>query len=265
MGRPKKYPDELVQRGVRLALEGDRPIAHIAHDLGMHPETLRMKLPQAEADGGRRTDLFLRDDSRPVHEVFRHMKRGYNARSALANGGQIDELKFADGTPAILAEYVDRISDYMPSRFNASPVRRPTGRACRRATGTDTSSARCPRRGCGAAPRRERIALQESWRDWRPSFCFRGSCERLVSRGSDDRNGRSARVPVPVGLTTAIAGVCRRLATHRAYCSGSSFARADPVRGALLLLPHCGSDDARARSHIGALARRRRAPAPDVG
>ena len=57
MARPKKYPDELVQRAVRLALEGDRPIAHIAHDLGMHPETLRKKVRQHEADSGKRPDL----------------------------------------------------------------------------------------------------------------------------------------------------------------------------------------------------------------
>mgnify|MGYP001788253714 CR=1 FL=1 len=50
MGRPKKYSDELVARGVRLALESERPIAHIAADLGMHPETLRKKVRQAEAD-----------------------------------------------------------------------------------------------------------------------------------------------------------------------------------------------------------------------
>ena len=57
MGRPKKYPDELMARAVRLALEGERPIAHIAADLGMHPETLRKKVRQAEADGGLRPDL----------------------------------------------------------------------------------------------------------------------------------------------------------------------------------------------------------------
>ena len=34
MARPKKYPDELVARGVRLALESGRPIAHVAADLG---------------------------------------------------------------------------------------------------------------------------------------------------------------------------------------------------------------------------------------
>jgi transposase len=46
MGRPKKYPDELIARGVRLALESERPIAHIAHDLGIHPKKVR----QAEAE-----------------------------------------------------------------------------------------------------------------------------------------------------------------------------------------------------------------------
>ncbi len=30
MARPKKYPDELIQRGVRLALESGRPIAEVA-------------------------------------------------------------------------------------------------------------------------------------------------------------------------------------------------------------------------------------------
>ncbi len=57
MARPKKYPDELVARGVRLALESGRPIAHVAADLGMHPETLRKRVRQAEADSGARPNL----------------------------------------------------------------------------------------------------------------------------------------------------------------------------------------------------------------
>ena len=57
MARPKKYADELVARGVRLALESGRPIAHVAADLGMHPETLRKKVRQAQADSGSRPDL----------------------------------------------------------------------------------------------------------------------------------------------------------------------------------------------------------------
>jgi transposase len=57
MSRPRKYPEELVQRGIRLALESGRPIAHVAADLGMHPETLRKRVRQAEADSGSRPDL----------------------------------------------------------------------------------------------------------------------------------------------------------------------------------------------------------------
>ena len=57
MPRPRKYPEELIQRGVRLALESQRPIRQIAADLGMHPEALRKRVRQAEADGGLRPDL----------------------------------------------------------------------------------------------------------------------------------------------------------------------------------------------------------------
>ena len=57
MARPKKYPDELMARGIRLALESGRPIAHVAADLGIHPETLRKRVRQAEADSGSRPDL----------------------------------------------------------------------------------------------------------------------------------------------------------------------------------------------------------------
>jgi transposase len=44
-------------QGIRLALESGRPIAHVAADLGIHPETLRKKVRQAEADSGSRPDL----------------------------------------------------------------------------------------------------------------------------------------------------------------------------------------------------------------
>jgi transposase len=56
MSRPSKYPDELRERGVRLVFESGRPIAHVARDLGVHRETLRLWVRQAEADGGRRGD-----------------------------------------------------------------------------------------------------------------------------------------------------------------------------------------------------------------
>ncbi len=42
MSRPSKYPDELRERGVRLVFENGWPIAHVARDLGVHRETLRL-------------------------------------------------------------------------------------------------------------------------------------------------------------------------------------------------------------------------------
>ena len=69
MPRPRKYPDELVQRGVRLAMESGRPIAHIAKDLGMHPETLRKRVRQAEADSGLRSDLPTSEEREEIKKL----------------------------------------------------------------------------------------------------------------------------------------------------------------------------------------------------
>ena len=79
MGRPKKYPDELIERGVRLALECGLPIAHIAADLGMHPETLRKKVRQAEADSGARPDL---PTSAERDEIRRLRRENFELRRA---------------------------------------------------------------------------------------------------------------------------------------------------------------------------------------
>jgi len=56
MPRPRKYPEELLDRGVRLVFESERPIAQVARDLGIHPEALRKRVRQAEADAGKRSD-----------------------------------------------------------------------------------------------------------------------------------------------------------------------------------------------------------------
>jgi transposase len=63
----------LIQRGVRLALESNRPIAQVAHDLGMSPETLRRRVRQAEVDQGLREGLSSeeREEIRKLRkEVF---------------------------------------------------------------------------------------------------------------------------------------------------------------------------------------------------
>ena len=79
MARPMKYPDELIARGVRLALESGRPIAHVAADLGMHPETLRKKIRQHEADGGARPELT---SSSEREELKRLRRENYELRRA---------------------------------------------------------------------------------------------------------------------------------------------------------------------------------------
>jgi len=79
MARPKKYPDELVARGIRLALESERPIAHIAADLGMHPETLRKKIRQHEVDSGARPELT---SSSEREELKRLRRENFELRRA---------------------------------------------------------------------------------------------------------------------------------------------------------------------------------------
>jgi transposase len=73
MARPKKYPDELIARGIRLALESGRPIAHVAADLGIDPETLRKRVRQAEADSGARPDLPTSAEREEIRELRREV------------------------------------------------------------------------------------------------------------------------------------------------------------------------------------------------
>ena len=79
MPRGRKYPKELIDRGVRLALESDRPIAQIAGDLGMHPEALRKRVRQAEADAGNRPEQLT---TKEREEIRRLRKENYELRRA---------------------------------------------------------------------------------------------------------------------------------------------------------------------------------------
>src|SRR5206468_10544386 len=71
MSRPRKYPEELLERGVRLALESGRPIAHVAADLVIHKETLRRRVRQAEADQGLRPDLPTSEEREEIKRLRR--------------------------------------------------------------------------------------------------------------------------------------------------------------------------------------------------
>src|SRR5947208_10820883 len=81
MVRPRKYPDELRERAVRLVFASKRPIAHVAQDLGIDKEALRQWVRQAEADTGRRRDLLSSDER---EELRRLRKENFELRRANA-------------------------------------------------------------------------------------------------------------------------------------------------------------------------------------
>ncbi len=56
-------------RGVRLALESGRPIAQVARDLGIHPEALRKRVRQAQADSGTRGDLLTGQEREEIRRL----------------------------------------------------------------------------------------------------------------------------------------------------------------------------------------------------
>jgi transposase len=59
-----------MERGVRLALESGRPVAQIAHDLGIsHPETLRRRVRQAQADAGERGDMLTTQEREEIRQL----------------------------------------------------------------------------------------------------------------------------------------------------------------------------------------------------
>lgn len=73
MPRPRKYPDELMQRGVRLVFESQRPIAHVAADLGVHPEALRKRVREAEADSGKRSEVLTSQEREEIRKLRREV------------------------------------------------------------------------------------------------------------------------------------------------------------------------------------------------
>ena len=79
MPRGVKYPQELVDRGVRLVFESGRPIAQVAADLGMNPEALRKRVRQAEADSGLRPDLPTSEER---EEIKRLRQENFELRRA---------------------------------------------------------------------------------------------------------------------------------------------------------------------------------------
>ena len=91
---PKKYPDELRDRAVRMVFEtrertGEKrgPLTRVAQQLGINPETLRNWVKQAEVDAGRRPGTSTEDRQRIAElerEVFELRRANSILKSASA-------------------------------------------------------------------------------------------------------------------------------------------------------------------------------------
>jgi transposase len=79
MVAPRKYPVELQERAVRLlrSEQPRRPIAHLARELGVHPEALRNWIRQDEANRGERDDRLT---SEQLEELRRLRKENAELR-----------------------------------------------------------------------------------------------------------------------------------------------------------------------------------------
>jgi transposase len=78
MPTARKYPEELLQRATRLVFESGRPITHVARDLGLPPETLRVYVRRTEANEGRRKDLLSdaeRDEIKALRKEVAQLRR----------------------------------------------------------------------------------------------------------------------------------------------------------------------------------------------
>ena len=111
MVAPRKYPDELRERAVRLYQESDpKPvIRRLAEQLNVHPEALRNWIRQNEADCGQRHDRpsidMIEENRRLRREVA---EPGRHARPCAGGAGrsrstqEVDGLSFVEvcGSPA---------------------------------------------------------------------------------------------------------------------------------------------------------------------
>ncbi|BCJ58152.1 transposase [Micromonospora sp. WMMD718] len=84
MAAPKKYPDELRERAVRLYRESDpKPvIRQLARQLGVHHEALRNWIRQDEADRGQR-------DDRPTSGELEELRRLRRENAELKRANEI--------------------------------------------------------------------------------------------------------------------------------------------------------------------------------
>jgi transposase len=117
MARRSKYPQELMDRGVRLALESGRPEAQVARDLGIGHEALRKRVRQAEADGGLRPDL---PSSEEREEIRKLRKEVFELRRAneILKAASVFVCDRARRRPSEVSAFIDEHREH----FGVEPI-----------------------------------------------------------------------------------------------------------------------------------------------
>ena len=89
MPAQRKYPEELRERAVKMVLEiqaregkGRGEVARVARQLGVHRETLRLWVRQAEVDSGQRPGTSS-EDARRIAELERENRELRRANEIL--------------------------------------------------------------------------------------------------------------------------------------------------------------------------------------
>ena len=83
MASTGKYPPELLEHGVRMVQESERPIAHVARDLGINSEVLRKRVRQAEADRGEQSTVVTTREREELRSLRREVAQLRRANAIL--------------------------------------------------------------------------------------------------------------------------------------------------------------------------------------
>ncbi len=134
MAAPRKYPDELRERATRMAVELRQDpetklgaIQRVAEQLGMHPETLRNWVRQAEIDGGTRPGTTTAEaqriaeleqqvrELRRTNEILKTSQRFRRERSSTARSSMTTR-----SSVAVIVECIDTHRDRGDARARSS-------------------------------------------------------------------------------------------------------------------------------------------------
>jgi transposase len=72
---PMPYPKQFREGALQLVREGERPVAQIAHDLGIAESCLRRWIKQAELDSGKREDGLTTGEREELRRLRRENAR----------------------------------------------------------------------------------------------------------------------------------------------------------------------------------------------